>query len=311
MVTNREVLISDVDAGPDGEFYVARESETHQSLIHDTLAATQAYLNASGWQRVGSSTICNGRAVDVWRNQDSGDLIAVYENVRWALWLDIEGFGSLYDGTFGKRAILALGSLIQDLYRIGTLVYPQERLFIRQLGDGFIVEPDFGDLDIMRPLAIGTALQRAALMRGHCLKIGIGIGVVADVQSCYPREVMKNFKNGRANLGAGLMTITTVMGQGLIDANKVSGRASGPLLLIRPDLEDTIPQGHVPRLSRETHIEVDWIHLDLPETARIQGVLGASLDSLDCESCLRSYIGKNTSLSDSWRDSAELLIRGY
>lgn len=313
--TNREVVICDVQVASERDFKVMGESTAHASLVQHSLVATQAHLAENRWRKIGTSQIYNGRLFDVWENDQTQALISVNENVRWALWVDIEGFGSLYKDTVGSKAIWALHHLMQDLYRIGALVYPHEgeRLFIHQLGDGFIVEPDFGDMDLTRPLAIGTALLRASLLRGRCLKVGIGLGTLADVQSCYPGEVMKNFQNGAAPLGAGLMTIIPVMGDGLVDANKVSGRASGPLFITRPDLHDAIPPEGVPMITRETHIEIDWIHADLPEAKKIQDRLGCKGDPATYETQLRAYVDadESKSLPDRWRKSAELLIRGY
>lgn len=311
--TNREIVITDVQRGPKGEYNVVGDSESHQSLIQDSLAATRGHLLENGWQKVGSSKIYNGRLVGVWENGQTKEFISVNENVCWALWVDIEGFSSLYRDATGSKALWGLHGLIKDLYQIGHQLYPGEgeRLFIHQTGDGFIMGPDSGDLDLLRPLAIGMTLLRAALTRGRCLKIGIGLGALADVQGCYPREMMKNCEDGAVSLGAGIMTIFPVMGEGLVDAHGVAGKASGPLLIIRRDLIDTIPVKGVPRILYREHIEIDWIHADLPEAKNIQDTLGCKGDSVTYETQLRSYVDANKSLPDPWRKSAELLIRGY
>lgn len=162
--------------------------------------------------------------------------------------------------------------------------------------------PDFGDMELTRPLAIGTALLRASLTRGGCLKVGIGLGTLADVQGCYPGEVMKNFRNGAAPLGAGVMTIIPVMGDGLVDANKVSGRASGPLLITRPDLHDAVPPEGVPMIAHETYIEIDWIRADLAEADRILDTLNCIGDPATYASQLRLYVDANAnkSLPEPW-----------
>lgn len=313
--TNREVVICDVQVGTERDFKVMGESTAHASLVQDSLAATQGHLLGIGWQKVGTSKTYNGRLVDVWKNGQMRELIAVYESVCWALWVDIEGFSSLYRDATGSKAIWGLHGLMKDLYRIGHHVYPGEgeRLFIHQAGDGFIMESDFGDMDLLRPLAIGTALLRAALMRGRCLKIGIGLGTLADVKGCYPRELMENFEDGGVSIGAGIMTIFPVMGEGLVDAHSVSGKASGPLLITRRDLLDTIPDEGLPKIVYREHIEIDWIHADFPEAERIQDKLGCKGNPATYATQLRSYVDAdgNKSLPDPWRKSAELLIRGY
>ena len=311
---NRKVLVCDVQSSEGtGEDSVRGDSALAGELTKANLAETKAALDQRGWKHVGQCKIYNGRAVDVWQEAATEKRIAVWEYVRWMIWVDLEGFGHLYRAGEDNKALWALRGLMRDLFRVGKELYPGEgeRLFIHQVGDGFIVEPDFGDVDLLRPLAIGIALHRAALLRGSCLKVGIGLGTLADVQGCYPEEIMNEQQDGAIRIGAGLMTVFPVMGDGLVDAHAVSEKASGPLLLVRGDLADALPKEGASIIQYSSHFEVDWIHVGLAEVASILKTLGLNPTSEQLEEKLREYLDSYGSIRNEWRKSAELLLRGY
>jgi len=66
-------------------------------------------------------------------------------DTRWAIYIDIEGFGSLYDQTM--RALLPLNALMEGIYRIGKRKYNDDasRLFAHQFGDGFVIVRDLAN----------------------------------------------------------------------------------------------------------------------------------------------------------------------
>jgi len=100
---------------------------------------------------------------------------------RWAIYVDIEGFGVLYDRE--TTVLEALGDLMEGIYAIGTKCYPESpyRLFAHQTGDGFIVVSEFGAASLEVPAAIAIALLRHVAARGRFAKASIREGDFADI----------------------------------------------------------------------------------------------------------------------------------
>ena len=100
-----------------------------------------------------------------------------------------------------------------DLYRIGIRIYPSapHRLFIYQLGDGFIVCPDFGDPNLNRPISIAIALMQSTALRGGLAKAAISHGEISDILSCYPKEIQDNVSHGGVALGSGIVSVANIV----------------------------------------------------------------------------------------------------
>lgn len=79
---------------------------------------------------------------------------------RWAINIDLEGFGHLYDKE--DLVLLSLCELMEGIYRIGVRYYPEspDRIFAHQLGDGFVIVSDFPEDTLDRPVAIALSLLR-------------------------------------------------------------------------------------------------------------------------------------------------------
>lgn len=311
---NRQVLAFNVEIAPDtGEHKLKDEFFIPEDIQAPTLAGTLEILRQSSWNPIGHCMTFNDRRVPVWELAETGKKIAIFELVRWMMWVDLEGFSYLYRDEVGERAIWGVHCLMKDLYSIGNVVYScdNNRLFMHQVGDGFIIKPDFGDIDLLRPLAIGTALFRAALLRGYCLKAGIGLGGLADIKGCYPENIMNTCDDGCVQMGDGLMTVFPVMGDGLIDSHAISEKASGPIIIVRKDLADAVPEHGFPRIDYKSHFEIDWIHAESTEIDKIMHVfeMDATRDILKDK--MKEYLDQNFSMSDAWRKSAELLLRSY
>ena len=86
---------------------------------------------------------------------------------RWAIYIDISGFGALWEQ--GDKALWSLGQLMLAIFRIGRRCYPEppDRLFAHQLGDGFVVVSDFHEPCLERCTAIAVALMRHVAASGH------------------------------------------------------------------------------------------------------------------------------------------------
>jgi hypothetical protein len=142
---------------------------------------------------------------------------------QWVINIDMEGFSYLWERE--DRVLLSLGELMNAIFRIGWRSYSDygDRLFVHQIGDGFIIKSDVHEENLERPLTIAIALMQHVASTGRFAKATIAEGDLPDIKGCYPREVMDNLEDGnRVRLGKGLMTIFPVMGTALINSIKVA-----------------------------------------------------------------------------------------
>jgi hypothetical protein len=182
---------------------------------------------------------------------------------RWAINIDLEGFGHLYDKE--DLVLLSLGELMEGIFRIGTQYYPEppDRIFAHQLGDGFVIVSDFPEETFERPMAIALSLLRHVAHSGRYAKATISDGEFADILSCYPSSVINAAgSDKRVRLGHGIMTLFPVMGTALIRAISVAKKCpSGPLLAVAAENRKRIPEGLVVHeVTSQGIIVVDWIH---------------------------------------------------
>lgn len=182
---------------------------------------------------------------------------------RWAINIDLEGFGHLY----GKEnlVLLSLGELMEGIFRIGTQYYPEspDRIFAHQIGDGFVIVSDFPEETFLRPLAIAISLLRHVAHSGRYAKATISDGDFADILSCYPSSVRDaTDPDKRVRVGRGIMTLFPVMGTALIRAISVAKKCpSGPLLALATENRERIPKGLiVHEVPDQGILLVDWIH---------------------------------------------------
>jgi hypothetical protein len=182
---------------------------------------------------------------------------------RWAINIDLEGFGHLYDKE--DLVLLSLCELMEGIYRIGVQCYPEspDRIFAHQLGDGFIIVSDFPEDSFERPVAIALSLLRHVAHSGRYAKATISEGEFADIFSCYPSSITNAAGfDKRVRLGHGIMTLFPVMGTALIRAISVAKKCpSGPLLALASENRKRIPEGLVVHeITSQDIIVVDWIH---------------------------------------------------
>ncbi len=182
---------------------------------------------------------------------------------RWAIHIDLEGFGHLYDKE--NLILLSLGELMEGIFRIGTQYYPEspDRIFAHQIGDGFVIVSDFPEQSFKRPLAITLSLLRHVANSGRYAKATISDGDFANILSCYPSSVIDAAgSDKRVRLGRGIMTLLPVMGTALIRAISVAKKCpSGPLLALAIENRERIPEGLiVHEVPAQGLLLVDWIH---------------------------------------------------
>jgi hypothetical protein len=202
--------------------------------------------------------------------------------LRWALWIDIEGFGALYDRE--TLVLEALGDLMDGILLIGERCYSEtpDRLFAHQTGDGFVIVSEFGASSLEVPTAIAIALLRHVAACGRFAKASIGEGEFADILGCYPQRIREAcVGDSTVRLGGGLMTLFPVMGTALIDAIGVAKRSpSGALLTVARSNRRRLPIECVVREPNARDIvSIDWVHSDLPLVAHLQNTAGLSRPS--------------------------------
>lgn len=225
---------------------------------------------------------------------------------RWAISIDLEGFGDLYDKE--NLILLSLGELMEGIFRVGCQCFPEspDRLFAHQLGDGFVIVSDFPEDTLNRPMAIALALLRHVAHSGRFAKATISEGKFADIQSCYPSVVVEAAgSDRRVSLGAGVMTLFPVMGTALIRAFLLAKNCpSGPLLAVASAERHRLPGGlviyEVP--SRDI-IVVDWIHSQnefATEIAKKAGLNNPNISRMS--EMLNSYCQKQN-VTKEWQES--------
>ncbi|WP_303905276.1 hypothetical protein [Thiohalomonas denitrificans] len=222
-------------------------------------------------------------------------------DTRWAIYIDIEGFGSLYDQTM--RAILPLNALMEGIYRIGEKKYNDDvsRLFAHQFGDGFVIVSCFEEKLLDRSAAIAISLMRHVLALGGIAKASISEGGFSGIKGCYPRAIIDKEKSGFVPMGAGLMTIIPVMGTALINAIGLDKRSpSGSLLIIDATNENRISTDFACREIENGLVSINWLKGNQNLVSEICDDAGLSNHSEpERESLLKKYINSNN-LKPKW-----------
>jgi hypothetical protein len=224
---------------------------------------------------------------------------AANQNVdRWGLYIDVEGFSSIYDKD-KLRAIRALNELMEALYTIGSSGFSKAkgRIFMHQLGDGFVVVSEFPEETPETPLSICLGVMRHLIARGVATKAGISGGGFSDVFGAYPPAIQKAAEDHRYvplgdNSDYGLMTIIPVMGSALTRSHRLLSRQHGALLLLDTTAFCRLPSGIITRAKSPTVI--DWVHSDFPRVRELCNSCGLEyVNSSEAEAFLRKYVKDN------------------
>jgi hypothetical protein len=236
---------------------------------------------------------------------------------KWSLWIDLEGFSHYYLSCQGGKALRLLSSLMLDLYKIGTKIYQDDenRLFIYQFGDGFIVCPYIGDATLVRPISVAIALMQSLASKDGFARAAISQGEIADVVSCYQKEITDNLKDGSVPLGRGIMTINPVLGDALINAHNLSmSNPKGPRLLLdikmKSNLEAVAKNNVIIIDQYNDHVGIDWVRSKTKLAEDILNVISVDRPSEEIlVKKIKDYISGNQNLNEEWKNSAEKLIR--
>lgn len=222
---------------------------------------------------------------------------------RWAIYIDIQGFSSLWKN--GDTALLALCELMLAIFRVGNSYYPKvpDRLFAHQFGDGFLIISDFEEMSLERCVTIAIALLRHVSVTGCFAKAAIIEGDMQGINGCYPEEVMRNTDDGSiVPMGEGLMTTVPVMGTALIRGVKLEKNSpKGPLLVIEKEKFDRLPQGLSTSDAGEEVVSINWITYqskllsDLQRRANLK-----SPSKIEIEKSLLQYCNVHEKIPEEW-----------
>lgn len=235
---------------------------------------------------------------------------------EWVINIDMEGFSYLFEREDG--ILLSLGELMSAIFRIGRECYSDygDRLFVHQIGDGFIVKGDIHEENLERPLSIAIALMQHVASTGRFTKATIAEGDLPDIRGCYPREVMDNLgKDNRVRLGRGWMSIFPVMGTALINSIKVAKDSPrGPLLTLDVSFLTRIPSTFSTKSVKGKKydlLSVDWVHAEsaLLQDLKQKAVLApTSIASL--EAVLMNYCKEHDhDLPEEWKANCSHFLR--
>lgn len=222
-------------------------------------------------------------------------------DLRWGIYIDIEGFGSRYDQSM--RALTPLNALMEGIFEIGTKKFADDvtRLFAHQFGDGFVIVSCFEERSLDRPTAIAVALMRHVLAAGGVAKASISEGGFSDIKGCYPRKITDLEKDGSVGMGAGLMTIIPVMGTALINAIRLDKQSpSGSLLTIHAENKSRLSDYFATRRIENDLVSINWLKGDQNLVSEISSAAGLRNPSESHrEAMLKNYIAQNE-LKPAW-----------
>jgi hypothetical protein len=225
---------------------------------------------------------------------------------RWGLYIDVEGFSRIYDSD-KHRATHALNELMEALYGIGFSGFSKAkgRLFMQQLGDGFVVVSEFPEETPETPLCICLGIMRHLIARGVATKAGISGGGFSDVFGEYPPAIQKAAEDHRYlplgdNSDYGSMTIIPVMGSALTRSYRLLNCLHGAVLLLDTAAFCKLPSGIITGAKSPTVI--DWVHSDFPRVRELCNLCGLEyVEASRAETCLLSYVKDNGNcLSKEW-----------
>lgn len=213
----------------------------------------------------------------------------------WCLFIDVEGFSSIY-GRNEVKALILLRELGKAIHTLGSKVFPDPpaRLFAYGLGDGFLVVPDIDPINAERPLTIALVLMHHLLSRGGLAKAAVSVGGIADISSCFPIELLQGA------MGQGVLTTFNVMGTALSNAYKLGASVRGACLLLDARVAVTLPSGVI--CSGTGPLLVDWIHSRFTLAEKVAEKSGLDLLSPEkAERLLLDYIrGGGQELPQEW-----------
>lgn len=177
---------------------------------------------------------------------------------RPALFIDVEGFGSLY-GKEKVDSLWGLSDLMEGVITIGRAASELglARIFAHQFGDGFVITEDSSST-LGRMASVAMALHQFVMIKaGHFCGSALEKGGLSDVVGCYPKAVTES-GGSTVMLGEGLMTITPVTGTALIKTYKLLGKHRGGVAVLPTAYRNELDHGVV-AIEENGVLYLNWI----------------------------------------------------
>lgn len=236
---------------------------------------------------------------------------------EWAIYVDIEGFADLF-AKHGCMPMAQLTSIIHKLLSSNAEAF-QSIQAVQYGGDGFLLHQLSNVLskNLDRPIAIATALMKAALCEGFTLRAQISTGSSPDIQGCYDQslqdhiQAQKNFGylTYRGELGGfSNMLLVPLSGSAILNAYRLH-YPKGPLLVLDPLLKSEVEEQSVDVIDRVDALEVNWLKQEHRSITECLQALGID-EKRDFPAMLKAYVQENSkNLPTDWKDNAGLLLR--
>lgn len=236
---------------------------------------------------------------------------------EWAIYVDIEGFADLF-AAHGCMPMAQLTSIIHKLLA-SNVEAVQSIQAVQYGGDGFLIHQLSGVLSkkLDRPIAIATALMKAALCGGFTLRAQISTGNSPDIQGCYDQSLQDHIRaqksSGYLTYGGGIsgfsnMLLVPLSGSAILNAYRLH-YPKGPLLVLDPLLKSEVEEQAVDVIDRVDALEVNWLKVEHPSVALCLQALGLD-ESRDFPAMLKAYVqGHSKNLPTDWKDNAGLLLK--
>ena len=184
-------------------------------------------------------------------------------------------------------------------------------------GDGFLIKQlgSVYDKNLQRPLAIGCALMKKALVDKFTLRAQLSIGDSADVSGTYSESMQKRIreKSNSSYLGFSAggrfsnMLFNTVIGTSIFNAYRLQ-QPKGPLFVVDRLLATDLQKTGVAIREHDAGLLIDWLHYDHEYVRSAMNALGID-DSFNYRDALVKYIDKHRAyLPPDWKTSAEALV---
>lgn len=240
-------------------------------------------------------------------------------NNRWCIYIDIEGFSSIYRQD-SRRAETLLGYLVEAIWLVGSKVFHnlEDRLFIHQYGDGFAIVSDHHERDLNRAVNIGVFIMQRILILGGVARAGLSEGEYGDILGMYPHsienEAARIFQetgcSGGLSVGRGIMNINQTMGSSFINSVSVGkAKRKGPLFLTNAVLQNRLHLEDSTLVHASNGIsEINWLQYSSDGLDAIflkTGIEKPSID--DLSRTLRRYL-ENEKISLRWKFNAHKLM---
>lgn len=236
----------------------------------------------------------------------------------WALYIDVEGFSYLYE----EHSMRPMSLLTSDIFALLDSGKPEFSGLsaIQYGGDGFLIK-QLGsryDKDIRRPLAIGCALMKRALIDGFTLRAQLSVGDSADVQGTYSMVMQERIQSQHTSGYLGFshgyplplsnMLYNPIIGTAILNAYRL-GKPKGPLFVLDPLLKVDLVEAGVSVAEAEDVVLLDWLKHDDAYVQSGMSVLEMNGIS-DYGNALRQYLARyGNQVPVDWKEGAERLLR--